>query len=330
MAPELFTSLEADELKAIAHKVREHQISRNLSDAALLKKFADLGSTKTYKRILAGDLAELDLEKQLNNYRAVEALIDSTANAMEINEELYDDLYPALALRRVFIETQQITTLSRVVFLLGPNGSGKSGARKVLQEKFGSRLLLVEATDVWNDSPMSMLGALLTAMGVKELPYNATERLTKVIEKLNHTRRCLLIEEAHHLGPRLLNTVKTLVNNTTGEFVLIAVDTLWKKLEGDKLAYEEARQLSQNRLAERIQLPKCPLASDVEKILSRRIKWANGDLQNAVNLILSKAENCGRFSFVRDVCIRANENAGSDPVTMEAFVQAVAQEVKSR
>ena len=328
MAPELFTTMEADELQKIAKKVRGYQQSRNLSDAALLRKFGGLGSTKTYKRILGGDLAELDLERQLNSYRAVEALIDSLGNANEVEEEIYDDLYPVIELRRVFLETAQVTGLARVVFLQGPNGSGKSSARKFLSDKYGQRLLMIEATEVWNDSPMSMLGAFLIAMGVKEIPYNQTDRLRLVIDLLSQSRRGVLLEEAHHLGPRLLNTIKTLVNNTPGEFFLFAVDTLWRKLE--RAAYEEARQLSQNRLAERIVLPENLMPSDVEKFLTRRIKWAHGDIAQAVKLVLDKSATYGRFAFVRDVCIRANENANGDPVTMELFVQALATEVKSR
>ena len=51
------------------------------------------------------------------------------------------------------------------MILQGPTGSGKSSARKVLFEKFGQRLVLVEASVAWNDSPMAMLGAILKALG---------------------------------------------------------------------------------------------------------------------------------------------------------------------
>ena len=40
-----------------------------------------------------------------------------------------------------------------------------------------------------------------------------------------------MIDEAHHLGPHCLNTVKTLVNTTPGEFILVAIPTLWNKLQ---------------------------------------------------------------------------------------------------
>jgi len=328
MAPDVFSAMEGDELQAIARKVREYQTARNLSDSALLKKFGGLGSTKTYKRILAGDLAELDLEKQLNSYRAVEALIESLGNANENCEELYDDLYPVIELRRVFIETAGENGLARLIILQGPTGSGKSSARKVLLEKFGQRLVLVEASVAWNDSPMGMLGAILKALGKKEAPYNQVERLQMTTDLMSESRRALVIEEAHHMGPRLLNLTKTLINNTPGEFILVTIDTLWKKLES--AAYEEARQLTGNRLAERVLLDSRLMESDVSKILSRRVKFANGAFPMALKIVMDKAANYGRFAFVRDVCSRVNERADGELVTLELFAQAVNEEVKSR
>ena len=62
----------------------------------------------------------------------------------------------------------------------------------------------------------------------------------------------MVIDEAHHLGPHCLNTVKTLVNTTPGEFVMLAIPSLWAKL--NKSAYIEAKQLSTNRLYELVQI----------------------------------------------------------------------------
>lgn len=226
MAPELFTTMEANELRELAQKVREYQESKKLSDTALLKKFSGLGSTKTFKRILADDLVELDLERQLNNYRSVWAFIESTGDDSADEENLYDDLYPVIQLRRAFFETTRENGTARVIVLQGPTGSGKTSARRLLLEKYGPRLLMIEATVAWNDSPGGMLGAVLDALGKKEKPLIQVDRLNKVIELLNESRRCLVVEEAHHLGPRCLNLTKTLVNQTPGEFVLIAIDTL--------------------------------------------------------------------------------------------------------
>ncbi len=327
MAPELYGTMEVQELQDLARKVQEFQVARKLSDSALAKLIPSIGSTKTYKRILAGDLKELDLENQLHGYRGACAFIESTGGDQRVEEDLYDDLYPVIQLRRAFFESTRDAGVARVTFLLGPSGSGKTSARKLLIEKYGQRILTIEATVAWNDSPQAMLAAILSEFGKKDVPF--VDRLNHTIELLNKARRCLAIEEAHHLGPRCLNLVKTLVNQTTAEFILLAIDTLWKKLE--TRAYEEAKQLTGNRLADKINLGRAVRESDVRKLIERRLPDLNGDIKQAVRLVSEKANgSTGLYAFVREVCKRANETAGKDEVTSEIFTNAVAEEAASR
>ena len=336
MAPDKTTIIDelyradADELRDLAQKVQEFQSVKKLSDSALARQVPSIGSTKTYRRILNGDLKELDLENQLHGYRAAVAFIESTAGDERQEEELYEDLFPVIQLRRAFFESTREAGVARVTFLLGPSGSGKSSARKLLIHKFGQRILTIEATVTWNDSPQAMLSAILAEFGKRDVFF--ADRLSLAINLLNRSRRCLCIEEAHHLGPRCLNLVKTLVNQTTAEFVLIAIDTLWKKLE--TRAYEEARQLTGNRLAERINLGRAVRENDVRKLLERRItNWAdmNGDMKRAVRLVAERANaSTGLYAFVREVCKRAKESAGKEKVDFEIFLNAVTEEVASR
>jgi DNA transposition AAA+ family ATPase len=328
MAPELFGTLEVQELQDLAQKVQEFQIAKKLSDSALAKQVPSIGSTKTYRRILAGDLKELDLENQLNNYRSAVAFIESMAGDDGEEEELYDDLYPVIQLKRAFFETTRDRGQARAIFLLGPSGSGKTSARKLLLEKYGQRLATIEASVVWNDSPQAMLAALLSALGKDDVPF--IERLDETLKRLKKYRRCICVEEAHHLGPRCLNLIKTLINQTPAEFILIAIDTLWKKLE--TRAYEEAKQLTGNRLAEKIYLGRDVRESDVKKLIERRItNWANGDIKQAVAVAMKEANgSTGMYAFIREACKRANEKAGKDEVTIELFTSAVTEEAASR
>jgi type II secretory pathway predicted ATPase ExeA len=326
MAPELLNSADAAELREIAQRIREWQQAKQISDAAVVKKYTGLGSTKTFKRILDGDLKELDLEKQLTNYRTVEALIDSLGDEEGEDEELYADIGPTVHLMRVALESIKERGIARFVLMLGDTGTGKSSARKVILEKYGQRFLWIEATEVWNDSPNGLLGAILTALGEKQLPPNGIDRLNKVEQRLNESRIGIFIEEAHHLGPRCLNTVKTLINRTPGEFFALAKETLWAKLE--RAAYEEAKQLTKNRLAERIYIQGVT-GADVKKILERRINWENGDIKHAVKLITDRAQ-FGNLAFARETIKRVNDMAEGEQVTIELFTTAVMEEEKSR
>lgn len=328
MAPELLDSGDAAELREIAQRVRDWQQAKQLSDAALLKKYPGLVSTKTYKRLLNPDdkLGEIDLEKHLVNYRTVWALIESLGGEEDAEEELYPDLTPAVHFSRVLLETMRESGIARFILMLGDTGSGKSSALRLMREKYGQRLLSIEASVAWNDSPMALLGAILAAYGDETPPYNLVERFNAVVKRLKPTRTCLFIDEGHHMGTKCLNLIKTLINQTPGEFIVSAKETLWKKLELG--AYEEVKQLTKNRLAERIYL-KPAKPRDIEKMIERRVSGLNGSMPAAVKLISDRAR-FGNLAFAREVIKRVNETAEGDEVTLEMFGDAVTAEVKSR
>ena len=151
--------------------------------------------------------------------RAVWALIESLGDEETRNEELYDDLSPVLHLKRALLETMHSTGNNRLVVMEGDTGTGKSSARRLLIEKYGQRLLWIEATSVWKDNSSALLSTVLHALGVKDIPLNSTDRLARLIARLTESRICLIIDEGHHLGPNCLNTLKTLINQTPGEFM---------------------------------------------------------------------------------------------------------------
>jgi len=327
MAPEMLLTAEARELRELGAKIRDYQTAKELSDSAMLRKFSGLGSTKTYTRVLSDDLAELDLERQLANYRAVWALIESVGDVSERTEELYEDMTPVAQLRKTLFEVMRETGNARFVLVEGDTGLGKSCARRILIERYGQRILWVEATDVWNDSPGAFLAAVLTALGVREIPQIATDRLNRLLARLTETRVCLIIDELHHLGPRCLNTIKTLINQSPGEIVGLAMPTLWRRLERE--AYEEVRQLTGNRLAERIKL--ALRDADISRFIERRLGAKSPCHRQAVRLLMDRAPRYGNLAFVRDVCARVAELIeGTDGPDLETWTPAINQEVASR
>ncbi len=338
MAPELLDSRDAEELVSIGRKIREWQEVEKHSDNMMVKKFAGLGSTKTYTRILANELLELDLDRQLDNYRAVWAVIESLTSSDVQADETYDDLSTVLELKRAFSETARECGNARFILIEGDTGAGKTKALAALQQKFGARVLLIEATQVWNDNPNALLGAILTALGIKDQPTLAVDRMEKVVSRLRQTRVCVAIDEAHHMGLRCLNTLKTLINLTPGEFVAAAYGTLWQRIQRE--AYEEARQLTGNRLAERLKFGTAR-ENDVLRIITRRVPAFHGmalkdvaaqpGIDQAIKLLKSKVEAHGNLAFVRDVVSRviklSDGTAGPD---LNCWSTAISQEVESR
>ena len=308
------------ELIDIAAKIAAWGEAHGMSRAQLVRNFADLGSEKSFRDISAGSLEGYNAENQLAKYRAVYATMEELS-AQGGEESIYDDLGTVVKIRRAFLGVVKATGTNRVLIVQGESGVGKTTAVGLLRGKYGTgRISYVEASDVWADSPNAFLGAILRALGVTELPAGRVQRLEDVQQRLSISRRCLVVDEAHHLGPHCLNAVKTLVNTTPGEFVLVAIPSLWAKLQ--KAAYQEARQLTTNRLSERVQLRLAD--ADVARYLSKFYPDAQpASLRHAARLVRTQAAAGGNMAFVRDV-VRELSDAAPTPENVAKAVEAVA------
>ena len=293
-----------NELVETAAKIAAWGESHGMSRAQLVRNFTDLGSEKSFRDISAGNLEGYNAENQLTKYRAVYATMEELANQGG-EERIYDDLGTVVKIRRAFLGVVKATGTNRVLIVQGESGIGKTTAVGLLRGKYGTgRISYVEASDVWADSPNAFLGAILRALGVTELPAGRVQRLEEVQARLAISRRCLVIDEAHHLGPHCLNTVKTLVNTTPGEFVLIAIPTLWSKLESQ--SYQEARQLTTNRLSERLRLGLSERDLARYFALSRPKAFPDGEkgmARTAAKAVAPVAAGSGNMAFARDVAL---------------------------
>lgn len=315
-----------NELYEVAGKIRGYQEERKISDSEMLRRFAGLGSTKTYTRIVQDDTEDLDCERWLKDYAAVWSLIQTLEEAEGEDDPIYDDLTTVLDLRKAVADAMREKGNNRLVLVQGPSGSGKTTAARMLQARYGARIAFAEATEIWKENANAMLAGILRALGAKALPIPVAEKFEAAVARLNESRLCLVIDEAHHLGPRTLNLVKSLLNQTPGEIVLLAMATLWHRLETS--AYAEAKQLTQNRLAERIRFEGLEQA-DVEKMLERRL-GLNGEARAAAQAVLGAARANGNLAFAKLVCRRARKLAGKAEVTVETVARAAAAVAATR
>lgn len=288
------------EAMRLAGNIADYAGRKGWSNVKLCREYPGLGSDRTFRDMVAGNLEGYDAETQVLNLRSAWVLIEEMAGD-EAAEPVYEDLSTVLNLRRACLTAMKSWGLNRVVIVQGASGIGKTTALRIVAGRYGARVAVCEASTVWGDRPVAMLGKMMQALGHEGLlPTGAMARMEAVEQKLSVSRRCMFIDEAHHLGPNCLNVIKTLVNTTPGEFVLLAIPTLWQKLESS--AYQEARQISTNRLSERVRL------SLTERDICTYLQLAvpglaanDKDARSAAKLIRPAAESAGNMSFVRDV-----------------------------
>ena len=315
-----------ERLVDLARWIYAWQSQKGLKDAQIIRQFPGLGSAKTYRDLRTGKVDGYDVDRWLSEYGMVQSEITVRENETAV-EEVFTDLSTVVILRRAALDAMATNGSNRVVIAQGGSGSGKSFALMALQEMYGSRIIVIEALDVWNDKPMQMLAEILMQCGFDNPPKTPTSCLKAVIKYLKRSRTMLAIDEGHHLGAHCINAIKALVNQTPGEFMLLAMGTLWDKLETN--TYQEAAQLVKNRLSERVVLDLA--ITDVARYIKHRFDGvAKGELGKMASMVQQSAIDNGNLSFVRDVCGKAESMMGDETVVSRETVQEAVAAVTAK
>lgn len=325
-AADLETRDNSAELVTLARNIRAWQDKQKprVSDESMLRLYPGLGSTKTYKRLREGDVDGLAVDNHLPKYHGVWNAIEAAAGAAAV-EEIYEDITPAVETGLAIASLIPQRGKERLVLIEGPTGSGKTESLRLLARTYAGQTALVEAHEGWK-SLATALGDICLALGYRrhraDLPVTTSLRLNDCIDALKRQRRLVLIDEAHHCTAEVLNSVKTLLNQTDSLFVLAGIDTLWRKLTAR--SWEEARQLVHNRLHERVRLG-APTEADVRRFLGARVPGlARDGMAKAFSAVASASVHCGQFAFLRRLAERLNSLPGG-PVTAADVLESAGQ-----
>ena len=325
------TQNQNEQLRQIGQKIRDYQIKQGWSDAEMCKRFSGLGSTKTYKRILEGNLAELNVERQLHNYNGVWMLVEMQITNGVILEPIYE-LEHVTRTRLSVTECMQERGNDRFITIEGPTGSGKTESLNFIEERWPNVVIRVEANESWSvgNNPLRamVVGLLQVADRSVDTPRNMVDCIAKLLGILNARKRILLIDEGHHIGAQGLNFLKTIINQTPTVIVLAAIPVLFSRLE--RKAYEECRQLTGNRLYERIRIPS-PRASEIASFMAMRgVKFIDDKLAKQCAAKLAEtAPLYANWKFVNRVTRKAKA-MGDEPLTIDQFIEALNEVQRTR
>ena len=299
------------ELRGLATQIEDYREVSNITQADLLAKYRELGTDRTFRRLVKGELEELNVEEQLIKYRLAWHQIEA-ARTVEASEPRYDDLDGISRFRLAFMRVSQDRGNARCLFLLGASGTGKTSCEEFVEDKYGAYVSSIEASEAWKSKAGDgtagpMLRAIAHALGLPKPPQRRDGLLNTLSDALEIRRRAIIVREAGHLCSQGLDTIKTLINRTPTVFILSSLPHLWDRMMSDRDAYVAARQLTGNRHAGTIRLKLVP--KDVETILSRRLGLEGKLLSDAVEKILPEARQHGNLAYVREV-VKAQLRSG--------------------
>jgi type II secretory pathway predicted ATPase ExeA len=323
-------------LRQLAAEIRNYQLERGWSDARLVREISGVGSSKTYKSVLDpnNDLEDYDLAKQLRNFQsAVEAVnaMRKTDRPAEPEYEDFDNVTDAEeAVRRASLEDEEC--VARLVIIEGETSTGKDAVKRHLLKQFPNNSVALDANELWKMAPTTPLNAIYVALEIvkrqtenstPKIPRHPKDLLMSILDELKNRKLILIINEAHHIGLPGLNMVKTIINESPVVIVLIGIPKLLTQLLGQN--YEEAIQLTGNRLAERVYL-NTPQSAEILLMLERRgVKFESPLVQNtAAQLLQEHAPAFGNWRFVIQVTRKLFLATKRAPVKQAEVNEAIA------
>jgi hypothetical protein len=317
------------ELRQLARQARDYQTEQGWSDAQMLREIPQLGSTKTYKRILdeQDDLEELNIANQLKGYKAAAGMIELRRKDDRAAQPEYDDFSNVTDSLAAISRALTEDSLARFVAIEGENGTGKDAVKNALLKRWAKITLATEANEFWRDSLAAPVNNMVEVynkvrQGQVETHIYPMKTFENLVAAIGDQRLVLLVNEAHHLGPRGLNLVKSLINRCP-RLVIVAefIPALLRRLLSAN--YEEAIQLFGNRLCERVQLQSPPV-NEVLTLLERRgVQITDPQVSKAVcDEMASQAKLYGNWRYVNQFQVEARKLCKNGPLTLDHFVTA--------
>lgn len=324
-----------ERLFEVAKKIEAWRTAHEIPGTRMHERFPNqLKSYRSVERALKRDFSEMKtdeaVEKHLASLEAVWSLINTPKPKPVVR--VRDDFPVALALRDAFVRTMTKTDINRFILLIATTGRGKSSALKALKQIYKDRIIIVQATSFWRGKPLGLVQEIWKALGKTDELGNGPQALTRLKAELQLNRIAIGIDEGHYLDAPQLNCITTLVNDTPGEFIIVAQPSLWGRLERDKGVFLETRQLTRNRLSRKLVFGDLTDGdTDIAKLIDHRAKWLNGRSADAAKLLMKEAPQNGNLGFVRNVLERCEEAIEEGaPRNWDTFAAAVKAELAER
>jgi len=294
--------------------------SIGLSDGAFVRKFLTVSST-AWSRINSGkygaDGADM-FGKLAVNLRQLRIKLAQDAKLTGARK------FHAFAQQQAVVDAVTTCLLkpaddqNRFVAYLAGTGGGKTALGRELKVMHDG--IYVEARESWRRGYFAALVDIGRAAGCEMGELLKGERFAEaaVLARFSANRRVLIIDEAEYFGPRTMNLLKLLLNQTPTVVVVLTLPELFARLR--LYAAAEFGQLV--RRAEAIVELTLVTPDEVTALLVERVA-VNAEGKQIAGMIARNANEFGNYDLVDRVVKQLASEAGEDAVTLDDVTQAI-------
>ena len=219
------------EVTRLVARIQQHQAATGLSDAKFCARYGRwIGSAKQWReRFCKGNYQ--DFGAQLATHKKkLQAMVGELDGRSQIDEYFEDMPFPR-ALTGIYERLQGQLTDRRCGVALAITGTGKSSWARMMTNKNPRDTVYIRANETWRDSQGSIIRGVAEGLGLQHRELQSTAAcLGKVVEHLKANPMTMILDEAQCGGTALLKLVKTLIDETSCKFMLLAYPGLWNRM----------------------------------------------------------------------------------------------------
>lgn len=317
-----------EKINKLIDRIESHQKALKLNDQQFTMRYGQyVGSPKTWRdRLSKRNFAELG--KELPNWeRKLENMVASLDGRSQV-ELFVPELPFAQHMMQIYDQLQGQLTDRRCGVLLGTTGTGKSTGARWLCNQHPRDTAYARANENWRDSKTHIMHGLADAIGcpTREL-RGAAACLSKVIEHLMTTPLTVIIDEAHEGGTMLLKLVKTLIDETSSKFILLAYPTSWRKMLA---ATDDSRSEAQQLFGRTLKPVFADYAYGIRRedivIYLKKVAKLDVEANEVANQILPMVRTNGNLRLLADAVEMAQIQADGANEPLDAFL--IVEQVK--
>lgn len=314
-------------LAELARDIDNYRRERDWPLKKLAQQISQIGSDRTFTKILDGKFEDLNVDSQLRAYEIAALTVADLRTRDFPAEPIYPGFANVLNVKTAVSRAWNEPSIARTVIVSGENGTGKTTARDQILKDWPKGTVNTQADETWRDSLNTPYLEIIRALNVKRksengepwrIPNYPPDRQEVILDELNKRKLILIIDDAHRMGPRGLNMLITLIDKSLVVPVLFGLPVLLRRLF--TTAYEEAIQLTGNRLCERVSLDSPSAGEILDLFTSRGVTFADKPTEaDASKRLVGECPDFGNWRFIVKVQRECFRMAGGKPMALDQF-----------
>lgn len=307
-APEAPPIAYAPEQREVIDGLVQCQKKLGVTDEHFAKRHLQGYSGSTWSRLRDGKYRVKNLDRVFAELRialrSVRQRIAVQARSVDVGTFHESDHFKAVF--TAIEEAMSATNENRLVVNIAPTGGGKS--RLCNEVAKVQTTTIVRASRAWHSSYYFAALDVARSLGAVGHFGSAGEARIGMLDQLRELKRVLAIDEGNYFGPKSIDMLKDILNETDSAVLLCLTRTHWLNMKRYWSSFDQV----QRRIHKVFELEKIA-PSEVLPFLADA--GLNGDAKEA-SVVLAEAANLfGHFDTIQRVIKRLQERAGEHPTT---------------